>query len=305
MERELWPLLYHELRETANDFRQKYVQIPAWVLIAVYLWAALHDRTIAWACDPRNWSTTSLRVWKLPSASTMSRRVYSAGTGLLWHALQQRLIQRSRDHPALAAFLDGKPLPTGGYTKDPDAAYGYGAGMPAKGYKLHTVWASGPLPLEWEVTSLKVSEKAVAERMLERLCYRNMDYQGGYLLGDSNYDSSRLFDLAQQAGYSLVVPLTKANAGKGHHYQSEHRLRNIQRMRSGEIPGGTNFGTELYKRRTQIERSYGNATSFACGMGPLPAWVRRLHRVRTWVWAKLLINAARILNNQGLTSSLQ
>lgn len=305
MERELWPILYHELRETANDFRQKYVQIPAWVLIAVYLWAALHDRTIAWACDPRNWSTTSLRVWKLPSASTMSRRVYSAGTGLLWHALQQRLIQRSRHHPALAAFLDGKPLPTGGYTKDPDAAYGHGAGMPAKGYKLHTVWSNGPLPLEWDVTSLKGSEKAVAERMLERLCYRNMDYQGGYLLGDSNYDSSRLFDLAHQAGYSLVVPLTHANAGKGHHYQSEHRLQNIQRMRSGKIPGGSNFGTELYKKRTQIERSYGNATSFACGLGPLPAWVRRLHRVRTWVWAKLLINAARILKNQGLTSSLQ
>ena len=28
MKRKLWPLLYHELRETANDFRQKYVQIP-------------------------------------------------------------------------------------------------------------------------------------------------------------------------------------------------------------------------------------------------------------------------------------
>lgn len=34
MGRELWPLLYHELRETANDFRQKYVQIPGRVLVA-------------------------------------------------------------------------------------------------------------------------------------------------------------------------------------------------------------------------------------------------------------------------------
>ena len=46
MERELWPISYHELREAANDFRQKYVQIPAWVLVAVSLWAALHDRPV-------------------------------------------------------------------------------------------------------------------------------------------------------------------------------------------------------------------------------------------------------------------
>jgi hypothetical protein len=35
-------------------------------------------------------------------------------------------------------------------------------------------------------------------------------------------------------------------------------------------------------------------------MAPLPPWVRRLHRVRLWVQAKLLINALRILGKTPL-----
>jgi hypothetical protein len=92
----------------------------------------------------------------------------------------------------------------------------------------------------------------------------------------------------------LVAPLP-THAGKGHRYQSPHRLRNRDLL-AGE------FGKALYALRSSIERSFGNATSFAAGLGPLPAWVRRLHRVRTWVWAKLLINGARIVKKQGLTS---
>lgn len=299
MERELWPLLYRELREAANDFSQKYVQIAAWVLVAVSLWAALHDRPVAWACDERNWATTTLRPWKLPSPSTMSRRAYSVGTGLLWRALQERL-RRLGPRPALIAMLDGKPLPVGGYTKDHDAAYGRGAGVMAKGYKLHAVWSNGPLPVEWEVASLKVGETTVAGEMLGHRGARGGG--GGYLLADGNYDSSELFDQAAAAGYQMVVPIEGAGAGKGHRYQSPHRLRCIDMMRGR---AKSDFGPTLYAMRTAIERGFGNATSFGGGMGPLPAWVRRGHRVRTWVWAKLLINAARILRNHGLTSSLQ
>lgn len=60
------------------------------------------------------------------------------------------------------------------------------------------------------------------------------------------------------------------------------------------------FGKRLHGLRGAIERDYGNATSFGGGLAPLPAWVRGLHRVRTWVWAKLLINAARIIKHKDL-----
>src|SRR5215203_1541837 len=125
MERELWPVLYRLVREVGRDFSQKYVQIQPWVLVAVSLWAILHDRPAQWATDAGNWGTTRLRPWRLPSPSTMSRRAYEVGVGMLWRALEVRL--RDCQEPALVAFLDGKPLPVGGSSKlfDEAARAGY------------------------------------------------------------------------------------------------------------------------------------------------------------------------------------
>lgn len=285
MERELWPLLYHHLRETANGLSQKYVQHQPWVLLAVFLWAALHDRPVCWACDPRNWNTP-LRPARLPSPATMSRRIDHVGLGLLWRRLEERL--RGDGQPDLVAFLDGKPLVISGVSKDPDAGYGRAAGGMAKGYKLHTVWASRPMPEAWEVTPMNTCEKAAARRLIDQLGH------GGYLLADANYDANDLYDRAFAQGYQLVAAHRKAKKpGGGHQRQSPHRLRGIALLHSS-------FGRALYLLRRQIERSFGNAVSFGGGLAALPAWVRGVDRVRTWVWAKLLINAARILNNKDL-----
>lgn len=225
MERELWPLLYRLLRLTAKDFRQKYVHFQPWVLVAVFLWAALHDRPLSWACQRRHWSTTTLKPWKLPSPATLSRRIDGAGVALFWHALEQRL--RHSGSPALVAFVDGKPLPIGGDGKDPDARFGRGAGCIAKGYKLHAIWSSRPVPEAWDVTPLNGNEKALAKDLVEQLGY------GGYLLGDGNYDASYVYDAAQARGYQLVAPYRKGeNPGSGQHYQSPHRLRSITLMQS-------------------------------------------------------------------------
>jgi hypothetical protein len=280
VERELWPPLYHLLRDVAKDFQQKYVQYQPWILVAVLLWAALHDRPIAWACQTRHWSTTTLKPRRLPSPSTLSRRLDSAGVGLLLHALEQRL--RDSGPPALVAFVDGKPLPVGGNSKDPDARFGHGAGTIAKGYKLHAIWSTRAVPEAWDVTPLNANEKALAAELVGQLQY------GGYLLGDGNFDASYVYDAAFARGYQLVAPYRKAeNPGSGKHYQSPQRLRSIAILQS-------DFGRVLYRARTAVERMFGNATSFGGGLGPLPAWVRGLARVRTWVWAKLLINAIRI-----------
>ena len=155
----------------------------------------------------------------------------------------------------------------------------------AKGYKLHTVWSTRALPEMWEVTALNVGEATVARRLLPQLS------RGGYLLADGNYDSNVLFDLAWTRGYQLVTPLPKGQPG--HQYQSPQRLHSIAMMKKA-------FGERLYRLRIGIEEAYGNATSFAGGLAPLPAWVRGIGRVRTWVWAKLLINAVRILKNKDL-----
>jgi len=286
MERELWPLLYRTVRDVARGFSQKYVQIPGWVVLLTMLWAAIHDRPVCWACRPANWSTTRLRPPRLPSEATMSRRVDGVALGLLWRAVEERL--RETGDPALLAFIDGKPLPVGGNSKDPDARWGRSSGGLAKGYKLHAIWSTGVLPVAWEVAPLNAHERKVGYELLGQLRH------GGYLLGDGEYDASYLYDRAWERGYQLVAPYRKAKRpGKGNHYQSPHRLRSIAMLQR-------RFGEVLYQARRQIERSFGNATSFGGGLAPLPAWVRRLDRVRTWVWAKLLINAARILIHKDL-----
>jgi Transposase DDE domain len=282
MERELWPPLYRLLRELGKDFRQKYVHYQPWLLVAVMLWAALHDRPLSWACQRRHWSTTTLKPWKIPSYATLSRRIDRVGCGLLWAELERRLRERGELH--LLALLDGKPLPVGGNSKDPDARFGRAAGHVAKGYKLHAVWAGRPMPEAWELTPLDASEKAVGARLIGALGH------GGYLLADGNYDASYLYDAAAARGYQLVAPCRKAKRpGSGKHYQSPYRLRSIALLRS-------DFGKALYRRRTDIERDFGGASCFGGGLGPLPAWVRGAERVRTWVWAKLVINAVRLLS---------
>ena len=50
----------------------------------------------------------------------------------------------------------------------------------------------------------------------------------------------------------------------------------------------------LHKReRLVIERFFGALATPASGLYTLPPWIRRRHRVRTWVAAKLAIYSAR------------
>lgn len=291
MERELWPRIYHELRAAAREVDQKYVQYHPWAVAAVLLWAALHDRPVGWACDPRNWSTTRLRPAALPSAATVSRRARRAGFGVFLNHVAARV--QGGGPPAWELVVDGKPLVVGGCSKDPDARRGRAAGgTTARGYKLHAVWGSRCLPEAWEVTGLNEYEGAVAERLLAQV--RGM----GLLLADGNYEASRVYDAAAESGYQLLAPPDPQDTGKGHRYQSPHRLVALRWFADG-------LGWDLLRERAAIERAFGSATNFAGGLGPLPAWVRRRGRVGRWVWCKLIINAARIRRRQQPVERLQ
>src|SRR5262249_45516863 len=201
MERERWPLLYRVVRETAKDFRPKYVHQQPWVLVAVLLGAALHDRPVAWACQRRHWSTTTRRPLELPSPATLRRRVDGIAVGLFGKAWEQRL--RDQGTPALLAFVDGKPLPPIGNGKDPDACFGRGAGCGANGYKLHAIWSMRPGPEAWAITPRNGNEKAVAQELIGQLTY------GCSRLGGCNYDASYPYQAALARGYPLVTPFRK------------------------------------------------------------------------------------------------
>src|SRR5262249_37706533 len=112
MERELWPRVYHLVMEVGRTFRLIGISFQPHILVLVHLWAALLGRPVGWACDEKNWATTTLRPARLPSPSTLSRRLRRLDTALLMRAVVRRL--RQGEDPRLIALIDGKPLPIGG-----------------------------------------------------------------------------------------------------------------------------------------------------------------------------------------------
>lgn len=277
MEREHWNQLY-ALAERLGKTLQDRGRYTAAFIVGVFLWAVVHDRPVSWACCRENWPE-DLRPRRLPSQSTMSRRLRCASTAELLAAIDVAF----QDPPQENALeiIDAKPLPVGGYSKDPDARWGRAAGGSWKGYKFFAIWGATAVPRAWEIAAMSVSEKRVARKLIPQLrgC--------GRLLGDSQYDVSYLYDLAAKRGYQLLAPRERPGTSLGHHYQSPHRIYAIHVMEGPQ-------GKGILQQRNSIERTFGNWTSFGGGLGPLPAWVRRPHRVQLWTHAKILVNAVRI-----------
>jgi Transposase DDE domain len=281
MERELWKSLYGiavKLDKNAGCWKFSNADI-----VVVYFWCVIHDRPMSWGVRKSNWPD-ELRPRSLPSQPTLSRRMRRCEAEALMTQIEQTWLAAAEVSRVLIRMIDAKPLAVSGVTKDADAGYGRGAGGMQKGYKFFAVWAGGPLPLAWGLAAMNKSEKTMARQLIPTLP------GSGYLLGDPEYDSNALYDLAHAADHQMLVPKRQKHRGIGHRRQSPYRLRSIELMQGA-------FGKRLYRFRRQIERDFGNLTSFGGGLTCLPAWVRRFPRVRNWLHAKLLINAARWLHN--------
>jgi hypothetical protein len=286
MEGELWEILYPMVRELGERYRQSGVQFSNRAIVLVYVWAVLHDRPVCWACDPANWPA-ELRPAVLPSGSTMSRRMQSISVLTFLEGLASALRDRFPRH--WVKTIDAKPLPVGPYSKDPDTHWGYAGPAQAKGYKIFGICDGEQAIDAWRLGPMNESEVQNGIRLLERA------EGAGYLLGDALYDANPLYAAAAKQGWQLLTPRQKPNTGLGHRPQHPSRLRAIELL-------PTPFGQALYACRTSIERFLGNMCSFGCGLGPLPAWVRRPHRVATWIQVKIIINYARLIRKQQLAA---
>lgn len=246
-----------------------------WEIVGVYLWAVIHDRPTVWACDAKNWPKD---LWngKLPSQPCRSRRLGTTEVQRVLALMEKRLTDGQQ--AGLLFFVDGKPMLVGSHSKDPDAAWGHVRRGWAKGCKLHAIYGKGCLPLCWEATPLNTAESAVAARMIPAL-----GRGGGYILGDSGYDSNPLHDTTLATGRQLIARRKRPKAGLGHRRHSAGRLRSIALLQS-------KFGQTMYALRETVERQFGWLTNHGAGLAPLPNWVRRIHRVRLWMQAKLLVH---------------
>jgi len=243
MEHELWCKLYALCRQLDKGFPRGFYRNAE--IVAVWLWAVVHDRPVSWACDPRNWLPGP--PFPRPSQSTMSRRLRSPPVRHLLKAMEQLL--REAPTQAWVKSIDGKPLPVGGHSKDPEAHWGHAVRGFAKGYKFHAIWGEGPLPMAWELTPMNGAEPEVAQQLVQQL------QGGGYLLGDKSYDSNPLYAEAAKRGYQLVAPRKRPHGGLGHRRHCPARLRAIELLQ-------TPFGQALFAERQHIERRFGWLTSF-------------------------------------------
>ena len=129
------------------------------IIVAVYLWAVLHDRPTAWACCPYHWPDR-LVPWALPSQPTLSRRLRTPAVRRLLNAVRRPF--GGPDRPWWDRALDRKPLPVGGCSKDPDARLGRRSAGWFRGYRLHAIWGGDATPDAWEVLPADRGEPTVA-----------------------------------------------------------------------------------------------------------------------------------------------
>lgn len=280
MERELWDQLYFLAKE--NDRSKGNAFYRDWEIVVIYFWAVIHDRPTSWACEQANWNTAT--VVRLPNQSTVSRRLRTGQVEQLIH----RIFECFTVFTMLPQYLciDGKPLTVGDYSRDADARNGWAGFGFARGYKLHAIWGKGPIPLCFRVTSLNVGEAKVARELVRQI------HHPAFIVGDRQYDSNPLHEVARAQNCQLIAE-QKNRTGR----LASNRKHSPNRIKCFEILK-TARGSLLLKYREQIERRFGKLTCHGAGLGPLPAWVRNLHRVQMWVKAKLIINAIHTLYNE-------
>lgn len=249
-------------------------------IVKVYYWAVLHDRPTCWACGKNNWPL-HLRKQPLPSPAALSRRLRSASVKTLLEALQCRVL--APKEPSLFWIIDGQPLVIGGCSKDRQAGYGRAAGSKGKGYKVHTVLNSAGEIACWRVTPMNKDERVMAERLLQSAPEQVL----GYVVADSNYDSTKLHQVADERGNLQLVTRRRSGPGKatGHRQQAEGRLHCLELVEN-PYPA---FAEQLLHDRWGIERQFGNGVNWGGGLQGLPSWVRTHRRVHRWVQAKLIL----------------
>src|SRR5262245_61332440 len=258
----VWSQVHKRRKRSDEDFSDEDI-------VRVFYWAVIHDRSINWACQRKNWPLHARRK-ALPSDTTMSRRQQNPHVIALLDAVEQRVTRPTR--PGLYWMIDGKPLVIGSCSKDRQAGYGKAARSKAKGYKLHAIIAPDGSLGAWRIAPMNKDERVMAKRLL-----KTADVQG-YIVGDANYDSNYLHQACDARGNCQFVTPRRYGPGRnvGHRAQSPGRLRSIALL---ENPWPL-FGLQLMQCRSAIERCFGNATNWSGALTHLPPWVRTYRRVR-------------------------
>jgi hypothetical protein len=255
------------------------------LIVSMYLWSVWHDRCLSWACSRGNYARL-FRPKKLPSISQFTRRIKSSRCQWLLQRVHNEMA--AVDTPTPISYLDGKPLVVGVASKDCQARRGHVMGGFAKGYKLHAwVTSDRRIPV-WSVESLNRGEQPVACAIAAVMPRLSSD---SLVMADQAYDGHELYNaLAAHDGMLLVEP-----RGYSQHRVTRSQMGPVRREALSlwqRLPGLARY---VYRQRIHVEGCFSNLCSYGGGLGPLPAWVRTLDRVRRWVGAKIILYHARLI----------
>lgn len=292
MDGKLWNEIYHKVMTIEYPKPTENVTHSDRVIVLVKLRASADNQTVSWACRAENWCGLR-KPGQLPSQPTMSRRLRTVPVKTLLDTIEQWLRSFSLSDERVQS-VDGRPLTISPYSKDPDARWGYAFKCLGFGYKIHAIWGSAPVPQVWALRPMNASESTVAERSLAPCLPLAKGKR--YIVGDSSFDTNRLYGALANRGYQLLAPPKRPGKNLGHRHHHPARVCGLALLAKP-------YGRYLYRKRGQIERLFGNWAVRSEGLSELPAHVRRLHRVQQFVQAKIILNGFRILHNRYTTLS--
>ena len=117
---------------------------------------------------------------------------------------------------------------------------------------------------------------------------------GAVFMADGNYDAHKLHkDIARCGGWLWVKP-----RGRGEHPVTRRQMGPARRALLAVWKQTPKQAQRIYRTRVHVEGTFSNLTSYGGGLGPLPAFVRRLDRVRRWVGAKIILYHLRLNQRQ-------
>lgn len=283
MERDVWRIVAAALKRLPRRCSRGQQYSNA-AILGVLLWAAVHDRSILWACRRASWP---MQAWRrcLPNQSTMSRRLRDPEI-LADLATLLAIVQASfDDHDDTVLRVDGKPLAVNAFSADRDAARGWGVGAAQRGYKLHALVANARRLVAHRVEPMNTPEAEVAQDLLR---HTRRVGAGTLVLADASYDTNAMHAAARVRGAQLLAPRRRPGTLLSKNLdQDAGRIRSLLLME-----GDPAFARWQRARRSAVEHYFAGLT--AAGLHALPPWIRTLPRVRVWVAAKLTLNAARI-----------
>lgn len=279
MDDELFESLYH-IAHRLWPKREPRVQYAGRLIVLLYLWSAIRNKPLCWACDRRN-LPRALAGLPIPSRSQLGRRLCGPDVVAMLDELEQAVNGLHVAGLIGLWLIDAKPLVVSPYSKDKAARWGWAYNGKARGYKLFMITNTCGRVVTWEVRGMNTAEPEAARPMIERLD------RPGYLIGDSIYDSNPLHGLTAEREVQLIAPRKRPGTGLGACRHHRNRLRAIAML---ECFNNT-MGRALYAQRTGIERGFARLASSRVGLDRLPPFIRTPKRVRRWVQAKIILYA--------------